>query len=176
MDISHIKKNIYINGPLNKDSYQKFLLDVEKYIIQNTPDPLLVIFTSGGGSTYYGITLYEMLRILPFPVITLGIGFVDSASILPFMAGAQRFITPQTTFTFHLPSQNSSERSVLSEVLQTADDLKSYFEKYSQIISERAGKISHEEMKSIQINPRTFSSSELVEKGIAHEIVPYINH
>lgn len=125
MDLTkNIKKSVYINGPINRDTYQTFLNQVNEYVTDVTPEPLLVFITSGGGSTYTGMAFYDLLRILPFEVITIAIGYVDSAAILPFMAGSKRFITPQTSFTFHLPSSSQNDRLVLTEHIQSAEDLK----------------------------------------------------
>jgi ATP-dependent protease ClpP protease subunit len=49
----------------------------------------------------HGITIYNVLRALPVRLNTWNMGNVDSIGNVIFLAGAQRFACPHSTFMFH---------------------------------------------------------------------------
>ena len=63
--------------------------------------PIQVVINSPGGSFYAGLAIYDILRTMPNPILTLGIGFVGSAALLIYTAGDIRHCTPATTFFYH---------------------------------------------------------------------------
>src|SRR4051812_47194508 len=48
-----------------------------------------LLMSSPGGSVMYGITLYNVLRALPFKLITHNVGNVDSSANTVFLAGEE---------------------------------------------------------------------------------------
>ena len=73
-------------------------------IINSLPPDVNVIdlhISSNGGSTSAGITAYNFLKKLPYALMTRNIGNVDSAAILPFLAGQLRTAEDVSRFTFH---------------------------------------------------------------------------
>jgi len=74
----------HVNGNLSPDINHLYLL-------LNTP----------GGSVNLGIEIYNFLKALPVKVSTHNIGQVDSIGNVIFVAGEERFATPNSTFLFH---------------------------------------------------------------------------
>jgi ATP-dependent protease ClpP protease subunit len=56
---------------------------------------------SPGGDFYAGLAIYDMLRTVSNPIITLGTGLVGSAALLIYTAGDIRQCTPATSFFYH---------------------------------------------------------------------------
>jgi ATP-dependent Clp protease protease subunit len=62
---------------------------------------LQILFSSIGGAVDEGLALYNFLRALPLKLTMHAIGRVDSMGLPVFLAGEQRFCSPETTFLFH---------------------------------------------------------------------------
>lgn len=63
----------------------------EVYLMMSTP----------GGLVMNGLNLYNVMRALPFRLITHNVGNVDSIGNAIFLAGAERYACPHSTFMFH---------------------------------------------------------------------------
>lgn len=60
-----------------------------------------LLFATPGGSVMHGMTIYNVARALPFKLITWNMGNVDSIGNVIFLAGAERYACPLSTFMFH---------------------------------------------------------------------------
>ena len=60
-----------------------------------------LLLSTPGGSTRDGLNLYNVLKGMPFELITHNVGNVDSIGNAVFLAGNKRYATPHSTFMFH---------------------------------------------------------------------------
>ena len=60
-----------------------------------------LLLSTPGGSVMNGLNLYNVLRALPFRLVTHNVGNVDSIGNAIFLAGAERYACPHSTFMFH---------------------------------------------------------------------------
>jgi ATP-dependent protease ClpP protease subunit len=60
-----------------------------------------IFLSTPGGSVMHGCTIYNTLRALPVKIVTHNVGNVDSIGNVVFLAGAERYACPQSTFMFH---------------------------------------------------------------------------
>lgn len=94
-----------INPEIARKIYAKLLL-LEK----DSPEkPILVIINSQGGSADSGFGIYDMLRFVKSPVITLTAGLCASAAVANFLAGEKqkRFCLPNSRFLIHQPTTSA---------------------------------------------------------------------
>jgi len=86
---------------------------------------LYLLINTSGGSVSHGIALYNILRALPFDVITHNIGNVDSIGNVIFLAGKKRYAVSNATFMIHPVKTGLKSRQVsytgLSEKLSSVD-------------------------------------------------------
>lgn len=69
-------------------------------------DPIKVIIASPGGHVDSGYAIYDVMRFIASPVISIGAGWVASIAV-PILLGAdkdKRFALPNTRFLLHQPS------------------------------------------------------------------------
>lgn len=64
-------------------------------------DSIIVIFSSGGGSTFEALNFAEYLRILPVDVPFHAVGAVASAAVPLFMSAKTRTCSADCRFLFH---------------------------------------------------------------------------
>ena len=60
-----------------------------------------LLFSTPGGGVMNGFNIYNVLRALPFKLITHNVGNVDSIGNVIFLAGVERYACPSATFMFH---------------------------------------------------------------------------
>jgi ATP-dependent protease ClpP protease subunit len=70
-------------------------------LANNQVKEVYLLFSSQGGDVRSGIALYNMLKAMPFNLITHNVGNVDSIGNVVFLAGKERYATSFSTFMFH---------------------------------------------------------------------------
>lgn len=92
---------VVFNGSLNQTSANALRRRVAEAVEQDDLDRLTVVFSSEGGSTREGLSLYHFFRALPAPVHMHAAGHVGSAAVSVFLAGHRRTCAPVSRFFFH---------------------------------------------------------------------------
>ena len=70
-------------------------------LVNKKVDEVYLMLSTPSGSVMNGFNLYNVLRALPFKLITHNVGNVDSIGNMIFLAGIERYACPQSTFMFH---------------------------------------------------------------------------
>jgi len=129
-----------------------------------------VLFSTAGGSVREGFNLYNVLRGMPFELVTHNVGNVDSIGSIVFLAGSKRYATEHSTFMFHgvgfTVQQQRFEQKSLEERL---GGLLSDQKRIGNLITQYT-KVSKSEMDQLFRQGETKDSQFALEKGIIHEI------
>jgi ATP-dependent Clp protease, protease subunit len=131
-----------------------------------------LLMSTPGGAVMNGINLYNVLRGMPFKLVTHNVGNVDSIGNAIFLAGEERYACPHSTFMFHgvasgvQPGSTSLELKQLRERERTvkADELR-----IGSIIEQRTN-LSHRDVASLFREARTKDAASAVGAGIVHQI------
>src|ERR1700689_5037312 len=83
--------------PLTANNFITLLTD----LIPQNPDKLIISMNSQGGNVVAGISVYNMLKAMPYPIVTHNVGNVDSISNIIFLGAAERYACPAATFMYH---------------------------------------------------------------------------
>src|SRR5260221_8430071 len=76
---------------------------IQSFLVENPLEQITLVVTSHGGPTGIGMSFYDTMRSVYKPNLrTVGSGDVDSSGIIVFLAGEERYITPNTTLLLHL--------------------------------------------------------------------------
>lgn len=137
----------------------------EVYLLLSTP----------GGQVMNGMNAYNVLRGMPFKLITHNVGNVDSIGNVLFLAGQERYATANATFMFHgvatgfpaSPAVTFVEQKVLRERL---DSVRSDNGRIAAVIAERASFHNGREISRLFLEARTKDAVYAKEKGIVHDI------
>jgi ATP-dependent Clp protease, protease subunit len=135
------------------------------------PAQVNLLLSTPGGVVMNGINLYNVLRALPFKLVTHNVGNVDSIGNALFLAGQERYACPHSTFMFHgvasnVPAGCQLEAKQLRERLRStkADELR-----IGSIIEQRT-KLSHREVAALFREARTMDAAKAVSAGIVHHV------
>jgi len=124
-----------IDAQLAKSIYSRLIL-LEK---DDHDKPITVIINSQGGGADAGFGIYDMLKFVQPPIITLTAGLCASAAIIIFLAGEneKRFALPNSRFLLHQPS--TSAVGPASDLEITAKQILKIRDQFNKIIADETG-------------------------------------
>jgi ATP-dependent Clp protease, protease subunit len=149
------------------------LLAVAAQLANQRVQEVYLLLSTPGGSVMDGINVYNVLRGLPFKLITHNVGNVDSIGNVIFLAGAERYACANATFMFHgvaaglPPNQTHLELKAIRERL---DSVKNDNRRIATIIAERATFRNRQEVDKLFLEARTKDAVYAKERGIVHDI------
>ena len=155
-----------IDAQLANSIYSRLIL-LEK----NDPDKTInVIINSQGGNADSGFGIYDMLKFIKPPVITLTAGLCASAAIIIFLAGdkGKRFALPNARFLLHQPS--TSAVGPASDLEITANQILKIRDQFNRIIANE----TENEVKKITVDAnRDFwlSAKEALDYKLVSKII-----
>ena len=135
-------------------------------------DTVHLLFSTPGGNVLNGITVYNVLREMPFKLITHNVGGVNSIGNVVFLAGEERYAVPDSTFMFHGVGFDVTQPTRFEEKLlrERLDNVESDQRKIAAIINERASFADQEEVASLFLKAATKDPAYALERGIIHDI------
>lgn len=92
---------LVFNGPMKPAPGSALRARVAAALEQKNFESLTIVFSSEGGDTREGLSLYNFFRSLPVPVHMHAGGHVDSMGVPVFLAGTVRTCSPISRFYFH---------------------------------------------------------------------------
>jgi ATP-dependent Clp protease protease subunit len=132
--------------------------------------PITVLINSPGGSADAGFAIYDLLRFVRPPVITVVNGLCASAGILIHLATEKkrRFCMPESRFMIHQPS--TMGRGTASDLDITAREILKMRDRYNKIIAEQCGKSAEAVLEAAR---RDFwlDAGQALEYGLVNKVV-----
>ena len=155
-----------IDAQLARNIYSRLIL-LEK---DNAENPITVIINSSGGNADSGFGIYDMLRFVKPPIITLTAGLCASAAVIIFLAGEKekRFALPNARFLIHQPTTSTVGPAADLEI--TANEILKMRDQFNVIISAETG----QDLKMVNADTnRDFwlSADQAVKYGLVQKIV-----
>lgn len=129
-------------------------------------EPVLLV-GSPGGSSYESFQLYSFLTQLPQQLTTVAIGFVASAAVLAYLAGARRIATPGTCFLLH--EGHTATKHPPSKLMSDVKGTLAQGRVINELIAQRIG-MPYEEFEKLLLQETYFSTEEAMKRGLVHEI------
>ena len=137
-------RTLLISGPVT----DRMLKDTTvRCLAMEQRDPkkaITVMINSPGGSADAGFAIYDLLRFIRPPVITVVNGLCASAGILIQLATdkKRRFCLPEARFMIHQPS--TMGRGTASDLDITAKEILKLRDRYNKIIAETTGRAAEQ--------------------------------
>jgi len=165
-------KTVYVsfNAEINVNTTESLLATLANLASQGVAEVHLLISTPGG-EVMHGISLYNMLRAFPFKLVTHNTSSVNSIGNAVFLAGEERYASPNSTFMFHgvqvgFQTASRLDAKQLRENLGTidADQLR-----IAAIIEERS-QLTEPQVRAFFGEAHTMHAAEAVGAGIIDEV------
>jgi ATP-dependent protease ClpP protease subunit len=137
---------------------------------QQVPEVQLLISTPGG-AVMNGMNVYNVLRAMPFKLVTHNVGNVDSIGNAIFLAGEERFACPHSTFMFHGVATPTGGVPQLEEktLRERLDSVQADQKRIAAIIEERST-LTADQVEPLFLEAQTKDATYAVGAGIVHEI------
>jgi len=147
------------------------LLGVCGQLVEKKVSTAYLMLSTPGGTVMNGLNLYNVLRAMPFKLITHNMGNVDSIGNVLFLAGEERYSSPHATFMFHgvgfdINGQVRFEEKLLRERM---DSIQADQARIGQILCERTG-LTPDEAKQLFLEAVTKDPEYARSKGIVHDV------
>ncbi len=155
-----------VSEELAKKVYAQLLLLNQR----SNEDPIYIYINSPGGDADSGFGIYDMLKFIEAPVITVVCGLCASAAVTIFLGAdnGKNYSTPNSRFLLHQPS--TGVQGSASDMEITANEINKTRERYNAIVSEVSGK-SMEQLKKDADRDFWMSPEEAVEYGLVSKII-----
>lgn len=132
---------------------------------------LYILFSTMGGQVAQGIALYHVLRALPAKKVMHNVGAVNSIGNVVFLAGDERYASPDATFMFHgvgIDAQNVrlEERLLVEKLGQIRADQK----KIGAIIKSRTRFPRERDIARLFLRAATKDAKFAKEVGIINDV------
>lgn len=120
-------------------SSSEALLGICSGLANDGVQEVTLLLSTPGGRVNSGITVYNLLRAMPFKLTTYNVGSVNSIGNVVFLAGEERYAVPNSTFMFHGVGFDIETKTRLEEkgLKEKLNSLKADQKKIGAIISER---------------------------------------
>ena len=118
-----------------------------------------------------GMNVYNMLRAMPFELVTHNVGNVDSIGNAVFLAGERRYASPHSTFMFHGVAFQAEGGKVFDEKLlrERLDSILADQKRIGSILDERTN-LTGRQIKELFRKAATKDATFALENGLVHDI------
>ena len=131
-------RSVLLSGEINKRLAERVIKQLI-LLEEDADDPIRVFIDSPGGDADAGYAIFDMLRFVNPPVVTIGMGLVASAAAIVLLAAPRerRIGLPNSHYLIHQPL--SGIRGVATEIEIHARELEKLRSKINQMIAEETG-------------------------------------
>lgn len=163
-------RTLLISGPVTDRMLRDATVRCLAMEQRDSKKPITVLINSPGGSADAGFAIYDLLRFIKPPVITVVNGLCASAGILIQLATdkKRRFCLPEARFMIHQPS--TMGRGTASDLDITAKEILKLRDRYNKIIAETTG---HSPEQVLEDARRDFwlDAGKALEYGLVAKVV-----
>lgn len=151
--------------------YMDFMDDLRQYIeAYGWPEKIVLYLSNLGGELGVGVAFYEYVRLSGLHVVTIAGGPIESAAVLLFLAGKERYASPSSSFLIHNPTLDVHGDLSSDNIEQTRDHILSTNKMCIQLLSRAIG-LPKEDIEKISKDAFPFGVKRAKELGIVHHIV-----
>jgi len=164
----HMTQNyriLNLNGVITGDTSPRQLLRALDTLSQ---EPIKLFITSVGGDLDSTFLLYDTIKMIQSPVITIG-DYCASAAAIILAAGSKRYLSPHAKVMLHLPAGqmggDARDWKIQGQQMDT------YLERVVDILRECGAKKSREEVLADIDRDYWMEPKEAIAYGLADEIM-----
>lgn len=133
-------------------------------------DDLLITMSSGGGDIIPALGMYNEIKGLEAKIQTHNAAAIDSAAILPFMAGSVRTASAASAFFFHQLQWSFSGGSV---TMTSVSDAVAWLNRYEGIMADvvaARSKLKKEEVLQMMKQGTSVDPETALKQGLIHTV------
>jgi len=160
---------VVFSAEIDVNTIEQLLNTMANCANQNYAEVHLLMSTPGG-SVMHGINAYNVLRGMPFKLVTHNVGNIDSIGNAIYLAGEDRYACEHSTFMFHGVAFSGDGTTFNAQLTkEKLDSLRADENRIGGIITDRT-KLSSKQVKSFHKAGRTMTAEEAHAVGIVHDV------
>jgi ATP-dependent Clp protease, protease subunit len=129
-----------------------------------------LLLSSTGGILDHAYYLCSVLDALPIKIITYNVGSVNSAAILPFVCGDERYAIPSSTFYFHQTHYPPPTDAVsASFVASRAKSIAREDQRSASFVAQKIG-VAPKDVKNWQRSELFMDTDTALARGVIHGV------
>jgi ATP-dependent Clp protease, protease subunit len=162
-------RTILVNGTVDQELAENVMAQL-LVLDSDSHEPIKVIITSPGGHVDSGLAIYDTMKFIESPIITIGAGWVASIAVPIFFGGdrGSRFSLPNTRYLIHQPSGGAGGQA--ADIRIEAQEILKIRKRINEMIAEETGQPVEKVTKD---SDRNFwmSAEDALEYGLVNKIV-----
>ena len=162
------RRIVFVTGRIDDEAAEDIITSLLYLESQSEEKEVKVIINSPGGEVRSGLAIYDAIRLMSAPVITVCTGTAASMGAVIFAAGDKRIMLPHSEIMIHDPSYGSLNVDHMKphEIQERVDSLKKTGDELIKILMERTGR-TEEEIRDKTREDSYFAPKEAIEFGLA---------
>ena len=162
------RRIVFVTGRIDDEAAEDIITSLLYLESQSEEKKVKVIINSPGGEVRSGLAIYDAIRLMSAPVITVCTGTAASMGAVIFAAGDKRIMLPHSEIMIHDPSYGSLNVDHMKphEIQERVDSLKKTGDELIKILMERTGR-TEEEIREKTREDSYFAPKEAIEFGLA---------
>lgn len=170
------KRRIFLSDAVDQDTAKSVIRKLWYLEWLNPGKPILFIINSPGGSVDSGFAIWDQIKMLSCPVITLITGLAASMGSLLSLAASKgkRYATPNSRIMIHQPLISGVIRGQATDLEIQAKEMLKTREIIINIYAEQTGKPREVIQKAIN-RDNWMTAEEAKEFGLLDKIVSSLN-
>jgi len=162
-------RTVLVTGQVDQELAEKTMAQLFA-LDSDSDEPIKVVISSPGGHVDSGFAIFDTMKFLNSPVITIGAGWVASIAVPIFFGGdkGKRYSLPNTRYLLHQPSGGAGGQT--ADIRIEAQEILKIRERLNKLISEETGQ---EVEKIAKDSDRNFwmNADEAYEYGLISKII-----
>lgn len=162
-------RTVLVSGSVDQELAEKVMAQL-LVLDAESNDPIKVIITSPGGHVDSGFAIYDTMKFVKSPIITIGAGWVASIAVPIFFGGdkGKRYSLPNTRFLLHQPSGGAGGQA--ADIRIEAQEILKIRTRVNQLVAEETGqdmeKVARDSDRNFWMNAK-----EAADYGLADKII-----
>lgn len=163
-------RTVMLSGEIDKESARKVIGQLLLLSNEDPAKPIKLFIDSPGGDADAGYAMFDMIRFVDAPVLTICTGLAASAAVIVLLASPRerRFSLPNARLLIHQPS--TGIHGSASDIQIEASEILKIREKINKLISEETGQAVEKVAKDTHRN-FWMSAREAQEYGLVGRVV-----
>ncbi len=164
-------RTIILSGSVDSELAAKVMTQLTLLQHADPEKRIIMLVNSPGGEVFSGFAIYDMIRFVATPVITVVVGLAASmGSIIPMAAGrGNRYALPHSKFLIHQPLLMGYQGRASDLEIQAKEILKDR-DRIIELYADLTGKSRERVSKDID-RDKWLSAEEAQEYGLVDQII-----
>ncbi len=117
-------RTLLLAGQINEETANALSSQAQELNFRDAEAPIYIQINCPGGSVVDAFAIYDMLKCLSNPIVTIVNGGCFSAAMLVACAGDERIVTPNSMYFYHQPTM----AEVIIDSLESLDESRRFYE------------------------------------------------